>query len=507
MTIWRIFRQSSFYFCAFFVVLNLLFTKQILDSNGVSESMWWVILVELVVEIAVIFGLCKMRLYGVPIEKQFLLMGLVLGILFILVLPPGQSPDEINHFRRAYGIARGELVVTEKIDEVGNVGGEMPKEVMVFAVGLPQKGAYEQIGSMLGQVPSGDESEQVYTSAALYNFVCYLPQTLAAMIGRFMNMSIVGIAYLMEIFNFVAWGLLMYFAIKLIPRFKSAVLFIALLPITLQEATSLSPDALTIGLSVFLISYVMYLAYGKKGVMKKSALTILYVIAGLIGFCKIVYLPLVLLYIIIPAKRFGNSKKKWLHLGIMAGMVLILNLSWLMISSGILIEFQPGVNSKEQLMVILTNPFRYIMTMFRTVGDNGYFWLVNALGFSLGSFSFHLPDILFFISFAICVLLFAQRDETLKLKKFDRAVFISVFTIVVILIFTSLYIQWTTVGAEVIAGVQGRYFLPILILIPVMVVKTSTSKKRPVMISEKTVLHYSLFINVVALITIFAQNI
>ena len=33
--------------------------------------------------------------------------------------------------------------------------------------------------------------------------------------------------------------------------------------------------------------------------------------------------------------------------------------------------------------------------------------------------------------------------------------------------FTTMFIQWTKVGETVIDGVQGRYFLPIMLLIPI----------------------------------------
>jgi len=37
-------------------------------------------------------------------------------------------------------------------------------------------------------------------------------------------------------------------------------------------------------------------------------------------------------------------------------------------------------------------------------------------------------------------------------------------TIMAILVVTGLYIEWTGVGQMLVAGVQGRYFLPIIIL-------------------------------------------
>ena len=37
------------------------------------------------------------------------------------------------------------------------------------------------------------------------------------------------------------------------------------------------------------------------------------------------------------------------------------------------------------------------------------------------------------------------------------------------LIFTSLFVQWTTCGSDSIAGIQGRYFIPILPLLMLLV--------------------------------------
>ena len=446
------------------------------------------------------------KMAEMPLEKKFLWIAIVLGVLFILILPPGQSPDEIMHFRRAYGISEGVFIPSEVAGTNGNVGSAVPEDTEEVLVKMPEKGYYGQVAENLGERAT-EKTEQVYSNTALYNFVCYIPQTLAIMVGKVLGFSTLGMAYLAEICNFVIWVILVYFAIKLIPKFKKMVLFVALLPITLQEATSLAPDALAIGLGLFLVSYILYLTYAKKKVLDWKNLTVLYIVAGVIGFCKIVYLPLILLMITIPAERFGSKKRKWIHLGIIALVVGALNLAWLTVSSGLLVESNPGVDSKEQLMGILTHPLSFGATILRTINMNIELWMNNMLGMSLGAFSFNLPNVLFYISFGFLVVLLAQRDERLEMKLFDRWVFIITFAVIMLLICVSLYIQWTPVGAPVIDGIQGRYFLPILLLIPVMLVRTKNKKPHAELIGERGIMYYSLLINIVALGTIFAQNI
>lgn len=497
-------KMPMFYFCAIFIILNIMFTRNTLNANGLN-IFWPVLAIELAIEGVVIALLVLAEKKHWPLEKKFLLMAIGLGALFILFLPPGQTPDEISHFRRAYGISEGVIVADDVVNEKGAIGSPIPVETDVLK-DRPAPGSYGQVVSWLSQERSGETSEQPYTNTALYNFLCYIPQVIAALVGKVLNLSVLGIAYLMSIFNFAVWVLLVYFAIKIIPKFKSILLFIALLPITLQEATSLAPDALAIGLGLFLVAFVLYLSYGRKTVLGKKEFIILYTIAIVIGLCKIVYFPLVLLFVTIPYERFGSKKKKWTHLAIIAVVTLAVNLSWLAISSSLLIEFNPGVDSKAQVAGILSNPFRYLMVMFRTVSENGSSWMQNMLGTVLGAFRFNMPLTMFLVAFGFWLILLVQRDESLKLKKGDRWVYAIVFFIIVLLIMTSLYVQWTAVGAEKIDGIQGRYFLPIMLLIPVIICRTNSKKTQPEIIPQRAVLYYSLFMNIAAVTMFFAQN-
>lgn len=496
------FKKPDFVFCVVFMLLNCLFTKYILGDTGIKKFML-VIFVELIIEVFVIFIIFRLRKKGVPLEKRFLFLALILGVMFVVILPPGQAPDDVTHFRRAYSLSTGEVM--PDLSENNEVFGSMPVEVEYMPI-MPSKGTYEKLLNNM-DANSGENTDQVYTAAALYNFVCYIPQTIAIWIGKVFNFSILGIGYLVKIFNFLTWTMLVFFAIKVIPKFKKVVVFIALLPITMQEATSMSPDALTIGLSILLVSFVMFLAYGRKRSVTGKDLSILYVMACAIGLCKIVYLPLVLLCLIIPAVKFGSKKRKIIHLSIIFALVVVINLAWLILSSKYLVEYNEGVDSGIQLKNILQNPINYLEVVFGTMNIYMQSWVSNMLGLSLGAFVFNLPGMFFFLSFAIMLLLFFQRSDTLKMGTVDRFVFTSVFLIIFCLILTSLYMQWTPVGYNFVEGVQGRYFLPILLLVPIIISRRGDKKPHMNLITQDTVLIYSLFVNVIALLTIFVQNV
>lgn len=500
----KVSKKPSFYVYLGFVLVNLAFSYQILNRNGIGVKGFLVVaLLELIVELGVIIVIERMRKNERPLEEQFLLVAIVLGVLFLIIMPPGQAPDEIAHFRRAYGISEGLFVPDEVVNYTGAIGSDIPVNSEFLVRGV-EHGSYNAITEQIGW-ESKEVSKQPYTSAALYNFICYIPQTFAVLIGRLLDFSVLGMAYLMSIFNFVVWVTLTYFAIKIIPKFKSIVVFISLLPITMQEATSLSPDAMTISVSVLLISYILYLAYGTRKKMKKRDYVILSLLALVIGFCKIVYLPLIALILVIPWQRYGDKKKKWIYIGTLFFVVAAVNLLWLKISSRYLIEYRPGVDSGEQLIGIIKDPLDYLLVIMRTTTVYGYNWMNNMLGSTLGPHS-ALPRVVFVASVIVLLILLIQRQDSLKIKKWDRVLFTTIFIMIVGLIFTSLYMQWTAYDSEVVEGIQGRYFLPILLLVPVIICRTSNKSPHMELINNRFVMYYSLFMNVITVVTIFANN-
>ena len=78
---------------------------------------------------------------------------------------------------------------------------------------------------------------------------------------------------------------------------------------------------------------------------------------------------------------------------------------------------------------------------------------------------------------------------------------IFIILIVIILMSTSLYIQWTPLKNNTIYGIQGRYFLPLLMLVPILFDKIKLSPK--IDFSNKYILIFVVSLNIYALASIF----
>ena len=158
----------------------------------------------------------------------------------------------------------------------------------------------------------------------------------------------------------------------------------------MQEAISLSADALTNGVAIFLISYVLYLKNSKIKKIGIKESIILSLSCILMSLCKIVYLPICLILFLLPSKLFKSNKDKIIKIVSLAVIVVALNLFWLSISSSFLVEFMPNVNSPEQVKYLLTHPVGYIKVIFNSINSNVTLYLFNIIGFSLCYFDVNL---------------------------------------------------------------------------------------------------------------------
>ena len=62
------------------------------------------------------------------------------------------------------------------------------------------------------------------------------------------------------------------------------------------------------------------------------------------------------------------------------------------------------------------------------------------------------------------------------------------YSYIILLIFTSLYVQWTPLKNDVIIGIQGRYFIPILIFVPLIFI--GLFKKKNIKFDESKINPY-----------------
>ncbi|MCR5032304.1 MAG: DUF2142 domain-containing protein, partial [Lachnospiraceae bacterium] len=384
-----------------------------------------------------------------------------LGLLYLLVCPILSEPDAKNHYCRAYEVSEGAFL--SRTNAQGDAEGAFAlPQGWVNANGATQVSLYESWFQRDYQIE--DEGKELYqfNNMALYSPVSYLPQATAFAVARLFTHNFLATVMFARLLTFVMAGALFYLAIHLSPIGKHYLLWVALLPMGMELAVSISPDMITTALVCLLVSMVCRYRYGTAKV-SKAELILLYAVAILLGQYKIVYVGCCLLLFLIPANAFGGKKAYFIHAFVLGGLVLITSLGWLHISSSFLSHQYSLSNAQKDF--IRYNPKAFVLVLVSTFLVYCTELIQTMIGSKMGALELETSPFLVLIIMG-CFISWLTRDRQLrKERKADclgAVSFVLVSILTIVLIFSSIYIQWNAPGEKLVGGLQGRYFIPIL---------------------------------------------
>lgn len=404
-------------------------------------------------------------------EAVFILFGSVFGVLVLLITPPFQVPDEQSHFFRALEVSQGDLIPKVK----GKVtGGFIPSNAIATGSGLAgylafksqSKQSFEKLGHFLKLPPKPLKKQ--FAKSTTYPPIPYLPQLIGVSIGKFFQLSWLKTMYLGRVTSLLVWLLCLYLTIKVIPISKWLVVVLALSPMTLFQAASLSADSLTIALSFLFIAILLKLTLAPDTKLTPLVAGLLIVIAILITLCKQAYISLIVLFFLVPIKRLG-FKKYSLFVSLMLLFSISIFIFWYYLAREAYAtvpfqHFKLTTSYHEQLNFILSHPLQYMMVLFNTVELYGPKLIEQFIG-KLGWLDTSLPRWLLLLH-AIMLMFYALTDSRagVTISFFQKMIIFTVWAGSIILIFTLLYLTMNPIGHPVVETLQGRYFIPIGIL-------------------------------------------
>lgn len=408
-------------------------------------------------------------------QNFFLTVALFFGVLYVLINPMFLAPDEHAHFYRVADISNGHL--TAKV-EGGVVGARVQPGVAElfehypYPKELSNKNYKYKINELLSIEPGGYREKFLKVSTTLYTPISYTPQIAVYSLGSMIKLNPFILFLLVRLAGLLAGIGLTYFAIKIIPRGKWLLAVLALLPMSLFISSSVSSDTITNGL-VFLLVAMVFNAITKPGALTRKYLLILSVVALALALSKPSFFLASILLFALPTPKFIN-KNKFIILKVSLFVVaILLTAFWQTYVSKLasMITF-PGANIMEQISFITSKPLQAITALWNTALVPKYSDIiyVSFIG-SLGLFNINLP--LWLVGSWLIALVnsagVAANKTKDSLKKWHKLLFITAAFSLLSALLLGLYLTWTAPGSSYIAGIQGRYLLPIFaILIPVI---------------------------------------
>ncbi len=404
------------------------------------------------------------------VQHLFLVIYVCGGLLAMAAMPLGSGYDEGEHFMRAYQVLQGAETIrspegtTKGTDSLGAMLADNSRPT-VFDVYQPDITFPVLIDSM--DADHVDSSAQQYYG--FFNTVLYTPLTYApyypGMIAVGLSSSnSLAIAYGGRFSAWLIFGIILFFAIGRFPYGKEVAALVCLLPSTIMFCVCWSGDGLVFVASLFLLAEVLR---ARASLKRLSWLNIVgcWVLVLLVGLCKMAYMPICLLILLIPKRCYKTRASYAINVLGCAAVGLTLSLLWMYsataLESGV--SYVNNANSGEQLRFVLANVPFFVSACVLTVLDSTLPWLAGLVGSSVVQHSALLG-----LSSAIVGIVFivvATLDAKHRRGQIDICAKVSLTIIVFLvcgLIFAGEYITFTSVGASRVEGVQARYFIPLL---------------------------------------------
>jgi uncharacterized membrane protein len=419
----------------------------------------------------------------------FILCALPVGIIIAALTPPGQSPDEPAHVGRAASLLHGGILGVRKTVTDPNTGQPMlvtglkvDKGIVTFDFDRTKRIYGRPVMTIddyyqLHRFPSNHEKKFDWMpNTATYLPVAYLPATMGLAIGLVFQQPPwveLLLARLMNFFALLAFGVA---ALAIAAYGEALLLAVLLLPITLFLAATVNQDGVLIGM-VCLACAALTRAERHWRIVAMGLLAIF--------LCsKQPFVPL-LLVLLLPLERAGLLRR--VRDVVITALPMLL---WTaLVAAFVIVPFgqpphHPGplfagdrsviidhADPAANLHILLADPTRFLTLPWHGTVMFWHFDLRDMIAV-FGPFEYWLP-LPFDIMWGLCLvagflgLFFTPRMVAGRPVIKDFFVVVGGCFLSYWLINIALYLTWTGVGEDYVAGFQGRYlvfFWPVLLL-------------------------------------------
>ena len=405
-------------------------------------------------------------------ENKFYVLLLIYLIPILFIIPALEVPDEPSHFYSAYNISQNLL----DADVENTLSVPKNFDCLNYA-GIEKHDVVEDMNKVFSCL----KNEKNIKINRMYNVSNHANKTYAGYISTAAGVKTADtvsnspfiIFFSGRLFNMIISFIIIFIAIKITPKYKKIILFVATMPMFVQQMCSVSYDAILNAICLLYFAYCIRLIYNNKKVNIKDNI-ILTLLLYVIYTIKPVYLPIAVLILFIPKENYKNSIRKILNFMLIFISILLIDK---FITSFVFTQIGNTNNDMGdmQLKYLLDNPLRIFPIALKTFKIYGTFYLQGLVGY-FGWFKFHLWNV--FVYFDILVLLMISLSEKnilyYKIKRnyiLKKILLLIMILISVAGIFGAMYLYWSKYKLDYVDGVQGRYFLPLLPFIALIFIR------------------------------------
>lgn len=403
---------------------------------------------------------------------------LIFGMIMSFLIPNWQTPDELTHLNSISDSLCNDNIYQNIVDDFESVG------IQPYKMEKKERVDLNSLNKLATKSPEYSQQSMMPKGIKLYA-IKHLSATLGILLGIILHVPSFWVMQLGEFFALLGYVIIVYFALNYIPIKKWLLFLVAVSPMALQQASSLNYDALLLPLCFFFISYVLYLKYECTKIGNSEILKMVLPLM-VITYIKPPYFLLGIIMSSIPIEKIYlkfNDKSidlvslyKYripllflLCIICLSGLYVFRTSLYVQVIYGMIIEWKRSLYLLYQTF-ITWGEFLFVSS----VGDFGWLDLSIGLGASI------IIYLLFFVS---SVFSSKCKSKVFPWSKKDYIIFIGTFVLLCLIITSSLvnhtikvmlfgseasqetyYIRDALYVIPYIGGLQGRYFLPFVML-------------------------------------------
>lgn len=414
--------------------------------------------------IMLVFFILSFRdLLGKKIEYGFLVISMSCGLLFIAIQPPEcVSWDEHIHVGKAFDWFENGETVRSVSEQYLYANAENADRAPFLS--KEEKSLQIQYLNENADTP-GEGYERNFFSLTS---VGYVHMGIVIKIAELLGASFYVQFVLGKAANLILYVVLMFLAIRITPVGKKLLAVIGLMPTMLLQSVSYTYDVVVTGFLILGFSLLLsqFFECEKKLSVGQA---ILIPLVFIIGSCpKAVYIPMLAITLALPKEKFKSVKGMLLYKGIIVLLCLAMMMTFMLPAAGGGMEGDArGGNTDvtSQMMLIFAHPLAYARVLWQNFYESANSFVIGADGLASIAYAGAYP-----FTFAVPALTLGvaltEKKRKLRLSVKDRRIFkgmlFLVLAAVVVLIWTALYLSFTPVGSLTIAGVQPRYYIPLI---------------------------------------------
>ena len=447
--------------------------------------------------------------------RWFLIIGAILGVVYVATMPVSRPLDEPHHLRRVATLdngvivppAFGETTVDYRVD--GCVEALIRRAGANFSAllrGTPQSlGTADRWRLRVTNPACGPDAVLFgggsISGAEVNSPVPYLPAMIGYAVGRPLGGAL-GAVYGARLAQLAAYLAICWWALRRLPWGRPFAAAVALVPTSLGGAAGVSADPVTLALTLAVVAVTLGTiddverrrrAPGGRALVGLSALFVL------LGLCKPAAAPLVLLALIVPTAPFRSFRRRAIWVTATIGAVAATGGAWALgVSSKVHVTTTPHVDSTVTAAWLNHHLWTLPGTLWRTLTiPEASRYLLGGLVTPLGIDVLEIPVVV--TLFGLAVLVVARLVDPLPRRfahlgspparrpvrasrpqlRLERVTAAVIAGCGIIAVTYGIYVASNRPDSSVISGIQGRYFLPYLLLLLVGTRPTPAGRARP----------------------------